>query len=303
MKHAYLIMAHNHFDQLAKLLHCLDHPENDIFIHIDKKASYDCERLATGIHFSRVFFTERIKVNWGGYSIVEAELLLLEAAIACDQYCRYHLISGADLPLCSQEEIHNYFDSKSNLEYIGMTFPLGSGEDWVIDRIKYYYPFQDCFSRRSIIGKVLRRGLLFFQKLLKVNRLRNTDMLFGKGSQFFSITDKFAKYAVTQREPIEKLFANGYCVDEMFLQWVYLHWDNPNPRYCSSKKNHPYIHEDSFDICRAIDWARGSPYVYRIEDYQMLLDSKCLFARKFDESVDSEIIDAIIAHIEERSRL
>lgn len=303
MKHAYLLIAHNHFDQLAKLLHCLDHPENDIFIHIDKKASFDRERLVSGIHFSRVFFTERIKVNWGGYSIVEAELLLLEAAIARDQYCRYHLISGADLPLCSQEEIHSFFDAEPDLEYISMSYPLGSEDDWAIDRIKYYYPFQECFSRGNIIGKALRRGLLIFQRLLKVNRLRNTDMQFGIGSQFFSITEKFAKYVVTQREPIKKIFSNGYCVDELFLQWVYLHWENPNPRYVSNRKNHPNIQETYFDICRAIDWVRGTPYVYRIEDYQMLLDSKCLFARKFDESVDSEIIDAIIAYIEERSRL
>ena len=37
MKHAYLIMAHDKFEQLAMLLQCLDYPDNDIYIHIDKK--------------------------------------------------------------------------------------------------------------------------------------------------------------------------------------------------------------------------------------------------------------------------
>ena len=35
-KHAYLIMAHNNFYILEKLLHLLDDPRNDIYVHIDK---------------------------------------------------------------------------------------------------------------------------------------------------------------------------------------------------------------------------------------------------------------------------
>ena len=41
-RHAYLIMAHNHFDFLKELLGCLDDNRNDIYLHIDKKAgSFD----------------------------------------------------------------------------------------------------------------------------------------------------------------------------------------------------------------------------------------------------------------------
>ena len=38
--HAYLIMAHKNIEQLKKLLKLLDAPDNDIFLHIDKKASH-----------------------------------------------------------------------------------------------------------------------------------------------------------------------------------------------------------------------------------------------------------------------
>ena len=37
MKSAYLIVAHGNFNLLKKLILQLDHPSNDIFIHIDKK--------------------------------------------------------------------------------------------------------------------------------------------------------------------------------------------------------------------------------------------------------------------------
>ena len=37
-KHAILIMAHNQFKILEKLVQQLDHARNDIYIHIDKHA-------------------------------------------------------------------------------------------------------------------------------------------------------------------------------------------------------------------------------------------------------------------------
>ena len=34
MRHAYMIIAHNQFDLLEKIVSCLDTPNNDIYIHI-----------------------------------------------------------------------------------------------------------------------------------------------------------------------------------------------------------------------------------------------------------------------------
>lgn len=38
-RHAFLIMAHNHFDFLKILLKRLDDPRNDIYLHVDRKAA------------------------------------------------------------------------------------------------------------------------------------------------------------------------------------------------------------------------------------------------------------------------
>ena len=59
-KHAYLILAHHNFEQLAMLLETLDFPDNDIFIHIDKKSVFDPAMLTTSIRHSRIFFTDRL---------------------------------------------------------------------------------------------------------------------------------------------------------------------------------------------------------------------------------------------------
>ena len=48
---------------------------------------------------------------------------------------------------------------------------------------------------------------------------------------------------------------------------------------------------------RLIDWHRGKPYVYRIGDLDLLEESPMLFARKFDEKIDNEIIKALHTHI------
>jgi len=50
---------------------------------------------------------------------------------------------------------------------------------------------------------------------------------------------------------------------------------------------------DYVAIMRKIDWNRGTPYTWLKKDYEELINSEFLFARKFSETVDSEIIDKI----------
>ena len=57
------------------------------------------------------------------------------------------------------------------------------------------------------------------------------------------------------------------------------------------------IIESIIDTKRKIDWQRGRPYTWEKKDYQELINSEELFARKFDESIDKEIIDLIYEHI------
>lgn len=293
-KHAYLIIAHNNFEQLAMLLETLDFPYNDIFIHIDKKSVFDPAPLISAVKHSRVFFTERVVVNWGSYSMVLAILIALEAAVKHGPYARYHLLSGIDLPLRPQAVIHEFFDSLPDVEFISGAYPMTPDMHEFWNRVRYYFPFQEHFSRHNIFGRALRRSLLIVQKILGIDRTRNTDGLFGVGSTFFSITDRFAQHVLTQKEGIHEHFSNGLCVDEMFLQWVYLHWNDPNPLYASNKKDHPYIQECYLDVCRAIDWTRGTPYTYTDEDFDMLMESGCLFARKFDYKASPELVNRII---------
>ena len=64
-KHAYLIMAHTNFNQLQTLISILDDPRNDIYVHVDKRATKFNERYYV-TKFSKLIFINRKAVNWGG---------------------------------------------------------------------------------------------------------------------------------------------------------------------------------------------------------------------------------------------
>ena len=88
-RHAYLIMAHNHFDFLKDLLLRLDDPRNDIYLHVDAAASdFHPEEFTNLLSSSRLFLTDRLRVHWGGYSQIAAELTLLRAASREQEGCQ-----------------------------------------------------------------------------------------------------------------------------------------------------------------------------------------------------------------------
>lgn len=117
-KHAYLIIAHTDFHQLLQLVKQLDDVRNDIYIHIDRKASFDGEGIQTfkaGLNI----LPQRIDARWGDFSLVEVEYLLFEAAFSQDNYSYYHLLSGVDLAIRSQDDIHHYCEQYAGTEFIG----------------------------------------------------------------------------------------------------------------------------------------------------------------------------------------
>lgn len=108
-KHAYLIVAHNNFYILERLVKLLDYEFNDIYIHIDKKVKdFRFNYFKNIVTKSKIFFVKRFNIKWGGYNIVKAELELLEEA-SKKNYVYYHILSGVDMPLKKSEEIYSFF--------------------------------------------------------------------------------------------------------------------------------------------------------------------------------------------------
>ena len=108
--------------------------------------------------------------------------------------------------------------------------------------------------------------------------------IWTKGAQWFSITHDFALYLLHERHLIDKYFSKGLCTDEIFLQSI---------AYSS-----PYKDSIVDNNMRLIDWHRGNPYTFTISDYEQLITSDCLFARKFDENIDMDIVVKLFDYIQ-----
>lgn len=288
MKHAYLILAHNNFYTLKVLLKLLDNENNDIYIHIDKKTrNVPKEEILSVVQKSNLHWVTPIKTYWGHLSLVNAELKLIKTAILNGEYEYLHLISGVDLPLKKQSEIHKFFEDNKGKEFVGFSNFKNNYED----RVKYYYWLQK-YEKNSKITAKLQEILTKFQKILKVNRLKNSNINIQKGCQWVSITGDFAKYIIKQEKWIQKFFANTNCSDELLMQTILIN---------SPFAKNIYNKNDEYKSClREIDWERGSPYVWKKEDKDILLSSNNIFARKFDENVDKEIMKIIMNNFIER---
>ena len=293
--HAYLIIAHKNENQLKKLLQLLDNINNDIYIHIDKKATpsmrlYDYRQCCK---YSNVYQYSEYRISWGSFSIIECELFLMEQAANGKEYQYYHLLSGLDLPLCTQKEIHEFFDKHSGIEFIHFASCREKNGALVDDRVKYYWasrwydalPLQKSLSIMRKLDKV-QVGI---QRVFGINRLKKIEIdHFYRGAQWFSITDKLVRDIINEKEMILSIYKATKCCDEVFLQtFIKTHSAYEGKIYCSE------LRDDYGTIKREIDWKRGGPYTWHLSDFDELMGSDNFFARKFDESVDNEIINRI----------
>ncbi len=282
-KHAYLIMAHGQFDLLRRLLYLLDDERNDLFIHIDAKAKDFEESDFSNVAIkSKCYYVDRVNVYWGSRSIVKATYNLLKKATEVGKYNYYHLLSGADLPIKTQNYIHELLCG-CNKEIIHF------GEEQPKERVAYYHLFEDDYRGKSVYKKATRKLFLMLQKLFHTDRTKGDSFKIMHGSAWFSITDDFARYVLSREAMVLKRYKWTRWPDESFIQTLLYNSKYKDRLYIPLEKqvgNHN-------DCLRAIDWRRGKPYVWRIEDYDELMNSECLFARKFDSQVDKSIIDRI----------
>lgn len=219
-------------------------------------------------------------MEWGAHSQIEAELNLFRESNK-KHYKYYHLISGVDLPIKSQDYIHEFFNNANEKEFIHFE----SDEFNYGDRVHLYYPFQKNLRYRTWqrIGNKLF-GVL--QKTLRISI--NSQINFQKGTQWVSITDELVSYILQNEKWIQKTFRYSYCADEIFIQTL-VH----NSEYFKQKLYHSSYGNSAIASQRLIDWNRGEPYVFKKRDLDELKNSPCLFARKFDSEIDKEIIDLV----------
>lgn len=288
MKHAYLITAHKNFKILDLLLKVLDDRNNDFYILFDEKVKKDNNELIRySPRYSELIILPRVLINWAGYSQINAEYLLLKAATP-KQYDYYHYMQGSDFPLKTKGEIAEFFENNKGFEFVDFN---PSQYEFAHYKCDYYHPFTNCrYFRSNKLLRLMNHGIAKGQKLFGLRR--GKEELYH-GSALFSITHDFAIYVLENESYIQKRFNKALAADEVFLQTLLMN---------SDFRDRVYRFEEPGANCYLIDWDRrngNSPHTYVFEDYDKLKSSETrfLFARKFDEKTDYQIIERIYQSI------
>ena len=282
-KHAYLVMAHNQWELLKILLECIDDERNDIYLHIDKKVNdYHFSELTAICKSSRLIFTKRFDIRWGGTEMMACEIQMIETALSNGNYTYIHLISGVDMPIKNQDYIHEYLLEHDKTEYIGFDWKNIEKNTFEY-RSKYYLFFTKWIGRNDNKNNLQRffkkvnTLSLAFQRFIKIDRLKGEK--YYKGSQWFTITNEFAEYIIQNKRKILKRYRYTLSPDEAFLQ--NLIEESPEGLFRLAPDNK-----------RFILWNQGeaSPITLAIDYYDDMMKSEAFFARKFDWNVDNEVI-------------
>lgn len=274
IKIAYMILVHRFPEQFKRLFKAIYEPDNCYLIHIDKKADSSIHKeLRTFLKsYSNVFIFKSQNVIWGGYSMVQAELdgmdFLLNSEIDWDYFIN---LSGQDFPLRSQKMIREFLIHNNGKNFIKIANQKTKRPD-TMNRIDYYFEeAEDKVSQQKFRRKYLDKVTPYI------------------GGQWMMLTRDCCSFICnsTEVKKFEDYYKNTLIADEAFFQTVLM-----NTSYRGI-----LIDDDR----RAIVWIPDGdiklrPKTFTIGDYRFLSRSDGLFARKFDDNIDDDIINKMKQH-------
>jgi len=268
---AYLILVHRLPDQFKRLFEAIYDPSNFYLIHIDKKAHEEIgEEVGVFLQkYPNVHILKSKNVVWGGYSMVQAELdgmkYLLEMKMKWDYFIN---LSGQDYPLKSQEIIKDFLSKNNGKSYIKIADQEKSRPE-TMNRIENY--FEESEDKMS--EKTHARGFM-------------KDVIPYIGGQWMILTRSCCEFICnsTEVKKFEDYYLNTLIADESFFQTVLM----------NTSFDGILVDDDK----RAIIWIPDGdiklrPKTFTETDLDFLQTGNHLFARKFDDHVDNQIIDSI----------
>lgn len=267
MNNVYLILAHTNPKQLKRLLNVL---QDDIFVHIDKKAKIE------DYYFKReniTYIQNRVNVNWGGYSMVQATLNLINESYKNKKYDYFTLLSGLDYPIKDEDSFNKYLKMNYPCNYI--EYSKINNDEGMLKRRYLKYKL---FDKRTCIT-------CFIQKLfdhMYYSRRPYKNLAIYKGSQWWCLSREGIEYIlnyINKNKSVINYFKHTDIPDEMFFQSILLSSrnliiKNDNLRYIRLYSYHP-------DILMCSDYSKIRSL------------SKKFFARKFDVNKDEEILNML----------
>ncbi len=289
MEKAYIIMAHKNPGQLYRLIDRLNDGASEFFIHIDKTAAFAPFEIIKELGTTIIHFVDRADSKWGGFGSVQASLNGLKAVKNSQKkFDRILLLSGQDYPIKSNQYIDNFFSNSPHTVFIDY-FPIpnylkwpGSDNGGLYRVYKYYFGLKwyQLFCSKSL------NLLSTYIPLLK-RKIPNEMKPFA-GSQWWSGDGYALDYILDydEKHPEYRAFhQHTFVPDELYVQMIVANATDENLVKSILNSNK-----------RFIIWAdehAAHPNLLGKNDFEAILNSDDLFARKFDENTDAEILDLI----------
>jgi hypothetical protein len=274
---AYVISAYKYPEQLGRLTRRLSTSTSSFSIHVDRKTLPRVFRamVAETEDVPNVRFLPRHVSHWGGFGHVRATLKgladVIERGVPFDYVV---LLTGQDYPLRSATAIEEYLGKADGRSFMNH-WPLPHrpwGPRGGFERLQDWH-FVTFF--RIHLALPLRR------------RLPGGLEPYGGGA-YWCLSRPVAEYIhefVLQNPAYVRFFEHVLIPDELFFQTIVV----------NSSLRETIVN----DNLRFIDWSREpAPAILRVSDFPALVESGKLFARKFDSTVDSRILDMLDHHSE-----
>lgn len=276
MKLAFVIAAHKYPEQVVRLIRRLASDRAIFVVHVDRRASDDVDAaIRKGTRgVADVHFVARNRCYWAGFGVVEATLgafdYLLERDVA---FTHAVLLSGQDYPLHPPEAIERFFQGEKERTFMKCApLPTPFWTEGGLSRIEHWY----LLSRRRVRVRVPWR-----------RKIPGALKPYG-GETWGSFAMPMASYIrdfVRHNPRYVRFFRHVLHANELFFQTIMM----------NSQLADTVVQDD----LRYIDWSVDpGPAVLRTSDFEQMVDSGKLFARKFDLVVDGAILDLLDAHID-----
>lgn len=296
MKICYVISAYKLPDQVVRLVKRLDSVDSFFYIHVDKRSDdYIFQAIKDSLTpLKNVVFLKRHASYYGSFGHVRTTIKGIEAALNSKIEFDYMvLLTGQDYPIKSTTQIHDCLNRNFGKSFISYyTLDDRFADKW-FGRLGRYYVFNERGSHTIIADKFISRVANKFWGATA--NPKNKNLVFPEGltsyfgNAYWVIHRKHIEYIdnfVRQQPNYVRFFKHSRVPDETFFHTLLL----------NSNYREGIINDDLFFI----DWSerQSSPAIFTTQDISRLLDSDDLFARKFDMTLDSAILDMIDLYLD-----
>ena len=294
---AYALLTHKNPHQLERLFRSIYHPEDVFVIHVDRRAEPALHVAAKKLsdQYANVEVLNSRSIVWSGFEMAQVQMDAMAAAFKMDsQWTHFINLTGQDFPIKSREQIVEFLKASPATSFISWFDPLATPY-WnnAKERVSRYY-LESAFLQKLLyfpgIGRRIRKLFGWYARpaLPFYRREIPTDFKYYGGSNHGVFSREATQYLTQSAEAkrIIKWVKPTLHANEIVFQTVLL--------------NSPLKDNLKNTDLREIDFNPASPHphIFTIGDLDTLIHSPQLFARKFDESLDGEVLDRLEAHLQ-----